>query len=310
VGPNGSLYGTTYGGGLPGCGGAGCGTVYNLRPPVHFCSAISCPWNATVLYRFSAGSDGGNPYAGSVTFDAAGNIYGTTLHGGGSGRCILGCGTVYQLTPNGGSWTEHVIYSFTGDGDGAEPTAGVTLDAAGNLYGTTYANGGNNGEVFRLAHSGSGWTQTVLHAFQDYDDGISPSGGVIFDTAGNLYGTTTTGGSGGGGTAFEISTLGVESVLFNFQGTTGGGPGDNLVMDAAGNLYGTTADDGLFGQGSVFKLTHTQAGWIYTELYAFTGGTDGRNPGCRVLIDAQGNLYGTTPLGGNFGDGVVWKITP
>jgi uncharacterized repeat protein (TIGR03803 family) len=133
---------------------------------------------------------------------------------------------------------------------------------------------------------------------------------LIFDSAGNLYGTTNSGGSAGGGTAFEIPAAGSESVLFNFAGGLEGGAYDNLVMDAAGNLYGTTYDDGAFDHGSVFKLTPTQGGWMRTELYAFTGGIDGRCPYGRVVISAQGNLYGTTEAGGNFGAGVVWEITP
>lgn len=312
VGPNGSLYGTTYGGGNQGCGGAGCGTVFNLRPPTHFCSAISCPWNQTVLYRFNGGADAANPLFSSVTFDSAGNMYGTTQNGGGSGCGGPGCGTVYQLSPNGSSWTEHVLYSFTGGGDGASPNAGLTLDAIGSLYGTTKMGGANsNGTVFKLSHSGSGWTQSVVHEFQGgANDGFWPVGGLIFDSAGNLYGTTNSGGSAGGGTAFEIPAAGSESVLFNFAGGLEGGAYDNLVMDAAGNLYGTTYDDGAFDHGSVFKLTPTQGGWMRTELYAFTGGIDGRCPYGRVVIDAQGNLYGTTEAGGNFGAGVVWEITP
>ncbi len=313
IGANGSLYGTTYAGGNPGCsGGYGCGTVFNLRPPPTICRAVSCSWVETVLYRFNGDSDGANPFFGNVIFDQAGNIYGTTQSGGGVGCGGAGCGTVFELSPVAGGWTEKLLYSFTGTGnDGANPNSGVTFDTAGNLYGTTKQGGlDSNGIVFRLAPAGSDWTESLVYAFQGQNDGFWPVGGLLFDQSGNLYGTTNSGGLNGGGIAFELTTTGVETVLFNFVGDLEGGAYDNLVMDAAGNLYGTTYDDGEHDSGAVFKLSPSAGGWTYTEIYSFTGGSDGRCPYGRVLIDGEGNLYGTAAGGGQYDSGVVWEITP
>jgi uncharacterized repeat protein (TIGR03803 family) len=200
-------------------------------------------------------------------FDQAGNLYGTTAHGGADGY-----GTVYQLTPSGSGWTESVLFSF--DGNGAGPTAGLVFDNVGNLYGTTWGSaGGGYGTVYQLTPSGSGWTESVLFSFggpprqvptagrvfdnlgicEGGNDGCFPYAGLIFDPSGNLYGATTYGpGSGGGGTAFELTPSGGSwtfSVVYSFTGSGGGGPAGNLVMDGAGNLYGTTGGDGAYGYG-------------------------------------------------------------
>jgi uncharacterized repeat protein (TIGR03803 family) len=320
IGRDGKLYGTTGFGGINGpCvayGHTGCGTVYTLQIPITLCHTTYCPWTETPLYKFSGYSDGSNPYGGALVFDQAGNIYGTTFDGGG-GSCPMGCGVVFKLTPaGGGTWSESVLYSFTGGADGASPWAGVTLDAAGNLYGTTYAGGSSgNGTVYELSPSGSGWTQKTLHSFQRQQDGASPYAGVIFDGSGNLYGATQFGGSGGGGTVFELTPSGgswTYAVLYSFVGSGGGhnkGPVANLVMDAAGSLYGTTAGEGAYDFGSVFKLTHGTGGWTYTSLHDFTGGSDGNLPRSNLVFDGSGNLYGTA-YGGADGDGVVFEITP
>jgi uncharacterized repeat protein (TIGR03803 family) len=164
-GPDGSLYGTTQFGGGNGCAGnEGCGTVFRLRPPVGVCKASFCSWKEAVLYRFQGGSDGANPSYGDVVFDQAGNMYGTTRVGGGTGCGGNGCGVVYELMPTGGGhWSESIIYRFTSGQDGAEPVGGVIVDSAGNLYGTSYAGGSfGGGTVFQLTHSGSGWVETTL----------------------------------------------------------------------------------------------------------------------------------------------------
>jgi uncharacterized repeat protein (TIGR03803 family) len=313
VAANGGLYGTTYAGGVPGCSGDhGCGTVFNLRPPPSVCRAVLCSWIKTVLYRFEGGNDGANPLLGDLTFDSSGNLYGTTQNGGGADCDGNGCGTVFELSPVSGGWTEKVLYSFTGAGsDGANPFAGVIFDQSGNLYGTTKLGGiVSNGTVFRLTPEDSGWTESVLYGFQGESDGYWPLGGLIFDQAGNLYGTTTSGGLNTGGTVFELTSLGIETVLSSFSGPILGGPYGNLAMDAAGNLYGIAYDDGAYNNGSVFKLTPSQNGWTFTDLYDFTGGSDGSCPYGGVLIDDAGNLYGTTAAGGEYGYGVVWEITP
>jgi uncharacterized repeat protein (TIGR03803 family) len=158
-----------------------------------------------------------------------------------------------------------------------------------------------------LTRSGSGWTETVLYSFQNGSDGANPAAGLTIDN-GNLYGaTTTTGGSGGGGTVFG-SPNGPSDPIYSFSG--GGGPATSLVADASGNLYGTTVKDGAYGAGNVFKLTPSGGGWTYTDLYDFTGGSDGGNPFGSLALDANGNLYGTAEAGGANGDGVVFEITP
>jgi uncharacterized repeat protein (TIGR03803 family) len=314
IGANGSLYGTTEFGG-PGdyCSGEGCGTIYNLRPPANvLANAEGGDWSETVLYTFTRGSDGALPI-GPVIFDAEGDIYASASNGG-----IGDNGAVVELTPSNGAWTESVLYSFTGGNDGGEPTGGVIFDQAGNIYGTTLYFPGN--QVFQLTPSGNGWTKHTLHEFAGGSDGENPWGGLIFDPSGNLYGTTWEGGSFNDGTVFMLSPSGggwTYSILFSFgpENGTGYGPTSGLVMDRAGNLYGTTYADGAYGYGSVFKLTPSNGGWAYTSLHDFTGGSDGGHPWGKVVFDANGNLYGTTSVGGDtgcsgIGCGVAWEITP
>jgi uncharacterized repeat protein (TIGR03803 family) len=152
-----------------------------------------------------------------------------------------------------------------------------------------------------------------LYAFQGAGDGGTPFGGLVFDSTGNLYGATSTGGSGGGGTVYELASSGGGwsfGVIGSFAGSAYlPGPYDSLTMDAAGNLYGTTYKDGANGAGSVFKLTPSNGGWTLTDLYDFTGGKDGGLPYGGVLVDGNGNLYGTASQGGANGYGVVWEIT-
>ena len=320
IGPDGSLYGTTLEGGVGSCSlsANGCGTVFQLQPPATFCASISCPWNETMLHRFSdTGGDGGLPANGNLVFDAAKNIYGTTYQGG-----TYNYGIVYEMTHANGGWTENVLYNFDGQGSNGwgNPYSGVIFDRDGNLYGTTtLPNQDGDGAAYQLTHSGSGWTGNVLHTFQCSSEGCNPRGGLIFDAAGNLYGGTGGDGPNNGGTVYElVASQGWNfNLLQSFTGPSGGGPIDRLTMDAAGNLYGTTNADGPNMQGCVFKLTPSAGGWIYTDLHDFTGGADGGTPIGGVVLDSRGNLYGTTLLGGNLFDcvfgqgcGVVWEITP
>ena len=210
-------------------------------------------WTEKVLYNFG-GTDGAQPAAGLI-FDAAGNLYGTTAFGGTSDK-----GTVFELTPaGGGTWTEKVLFNFNGTG-GANPQAGLIFDAAGNLYGTTFDGGAYNlGTLFELTPAGGGsWTEKVLHSFGNGTDGSGPWAGLIFDAAGNLYGTTRYGGSYGGGTVFRFSAQS-EALLYSFSGADGKNPIAGLVLDAAGNLYGTTELGGASNQGTVFEITNTPA---------------------------------------------------
>ncbi|HKF50031.1 MAG TPA: choice-of-anchor tandem repeat GloVer-containing protein [Terracidiphilus sp.] len=295
--PSGNLFGTTS------AGGSG-GTVFEVTPT----------GTETVLFPFSGGGSGGAFPAAGVIMDASGNLYGTTEFGGASGF-----GTVFKLTPAG---AETVLYSFAGGGDGGFPSAGLVMDAAGNLYGTT-SNGGNLsgcsasgcGVVFKVTPSG---TESVLYTFSGGGDGGTPFAGLIMDSAGNVYGTTSAGGNltgcaGGCGVVFKVTPAGSESVLYTFTGgSDGANPAAGLLMDASGILYGTTSVAGADGFGTVFKVTSAGA---ETTLHTFTSGADGANPQDALVADASGNLYGTASQGGNlsdchgFGCGAVFKLS-
>src|SRR5258708_8182362 len=165
----------------------------------------------TILYSLGGGSDGQDPAAGLI-FDAAGNLYGTSIEGGGCTRLNAGCGSVFEMSPNGsGGWTEKVLYGCSGGADGLQPEGTLVLDTAGNLYGTTQVGGTCCGVVFKLTHNSDGsWTQSVLYTFAGGSDGSEPVAGLVFDAAGNLYGTTQEGGGGGCGiircgTVFELT---------------------------------------------------------------------------------------------------------
>jgi uncharacterized repeat protein (TIGR03803 family) len=309
-GPQGSLYGTTQYGQAGGCNyGTGCGTVFNLRPQATTCRSTFCSWSESVLYSFTGVSDGAAPALGDVIFDSAGNMYGTTLMGG-----AYSAGTVFELTPSGSGWSESILYSFTGGSDGGYPWAGLTLDSAGNLYGTTVLGGANEGgTVFQLTSSGAGWTENVLYSFEEGNDGGYPYGGLVFDPSGNLYGTTADGGQGGGGTVFKLTPSHPSwtfSLVYSLSGGLYCGSTGNLIMDSAANLYGTTQCDGAYGQGTVFKLTPSGGSWTYTSLHDFGGGGDGANPVGGVTLDSSGNLYSTASSAGTNGQGLVFEITP
>jgi uncharacterized repeat protein (TIGR03803 family) len=294
----GNLYGTTNSGGANVNGGA----VYKLDPA----------GNETVLYSFTIGAaDGSNPIAG-VTLDSAGNLYGTTFQSGNE-SCFeyTGCGVVYKWSPSG---QETVLYTFTGGADGGNPVGGVILDAAGNLYGTT-ADGGTpsgysgNGVVFMLTPAGQ---ETVLYTFTGGADGSTPDAGVVFDSEGNLYGTTYQGGTSGGGVVFKLDPSGNYTVLYNFTGQAdGGNPMAGVILDSAGNLYGTTeyggSAAGQHGHGVVYEVNPSGQ---ETVLHTFAGPPDGSAPYGGVIFDAAGNLYGTTYHGGKQAAGVVFKLTP
>jgi uncharacterized repeat protein (TIGR03803 family) len=287
------------------------------------------------LYAFKGAPDGAAPES-SLIMDAQGNLYGTT-YSGGTGPCDHGCGTVFELSPNSdGGYTEHVLHSFRGSlTDGQQPQAPLIFDAQGNLYGTT-ASGGQgaaaSGTVFKLAPQGDGsWTETVLHSFNGGldggTDGGEPLAGLVFDSDGNLYGTTAGGGTGTGcpasigtgcGTIFQltptISGPWQETILHNFTNDhqDGWSPQSNLIADGLGNFYGTTYYGGSApaGGGTVFRLRKTSAGWQVTILYNFTCGADGCDPYSGVVFDAAGNLYGATVGGGSStGQGVVYKLS-
>ncbi len=294
-----SLVGTTE-------GGAALGTAFKIRPRGNPCHKPDFTWQEKVLLRFGHGQDGGQPTNG-VAFDRSSNFYGTANVGGAYNN-----GAVYEATHSNGYWTETLLYSFTGGDDGGTPVSSVILDDAGNLYGTTSFGGAyGTGVVYELSPSGSGWTETVLYNFQGQSDGEYPVGGLIMDKAGTLYGSTFLGGDNGGGTVYQLSPSGGNWALTTLHSfSTYYGPYNQLTLDAAGNIYGAANGAGANGFGSVFKLTPTPDGWTFTDLYDFTGGSDGGQPYGRVAVDAQGNIFGTAVIGGSSGQGVVFEITP
>ena len=312
-GPDGALYGTTEG--QSGCSG-GCGVVFRLVPPVTPCHAVVCRWTETVIYAFHGGTDGIEPMRSPVTFDAAGNAYGTTYGGGANGH-----GTIWKLTRNGSQWVESILYSFNGSGDGIGPQSGVILDTAGNLYGTAPAGGDLNcffgqgcGTVFELSPSGSGWSETTLYTFEDNGFGFGPWPRLVFDGSGNLYGAAAVQALGYSANILEFQHQGGSwnpSILTTLRGNIG--PASALTIDAQGNLYGTTLEGGTHFEGSVFELSPQNGSWVYTDLHDFHI-DDGWRPVGGVTLAPNGNLYGTAAEGGTGscfrGCGLVWEITP
>ncbi|MFZ0320243.1 MAG: choice-of-anchor tandem repeat GloVer-containing protein [Candidatus Sulfotelmatobacter sp.] len=300
----GNLYGTTNNGGPN-----NVGTVFELSP------TTSGPWKETILYDFQNNEvDGTYPY-GNLIFDSSGSLYGTTAGGGANFN-----GTVYELTPaKAGKWTETILHNFNFT-DGISPNAGVIFDASGNLYGTTLSGGAYGyGTVFEMTPQGSGgWNETVLYNFNGQNStGEGPNATLIFDTAGNLYGTTIYGGYYDSGMVFELTPQAggewTETIVHSFEPSDwdGGNPFGGLIRDAAGNLYGTTNLGGKFNYGTVFKLTPKAGGrWTEELLHIFNdNGNDGYHPYC-TLLDNGGNLYGVTYQGGSQNDGTVFEILP
>jgi uncharacterized repeat protein (TIGR03803 family) len=284
----GNLYGTTaFGGANSG------GVVFVLAPTGEF----------TILYSFNPQSgDGYMPQAGVVR-DSQGNLWGTTSQGG-----AHRFGTVFEVTASG---TEPWFYSFTSGGS----LAGVVLDKQGNLYGATETGGSDGcGQVFKLVPSTS--TLTALYSFIcNSTDGMYPSSGVVFDSQGNLYGTTRQGGAYGLGTVFKVTPSGEETILhsFTFKGRDGFYPYGDVTLDSSGNVYGTTTYGGTIGVGTVFEVTPSGTESV---LHSFRGGADGIYissvgtwNGSGMLMDGNGNLYGTTGSGGASDLGTVFKLT-
>jgi len=267
--------------------------------------AVQSAWaqTLTTLYNFTGGADGGTPYS-TLVLDKAGNLYGTTSAGGASG-----CGTVFEVAPNG---AETTLYSFAGGTDGCNPWAGLVFDKKGNLYGTTQY-GGNTagcggpacGTVYELTPSGGGWTEQVLYSFEGFLDPGIPTGNLILDKKGNLYGTTTSCEDGNAcGSVFELkhSKGGwTEAVLFAFGCGDGCVPWAGLIFDAKGNLYGTTFS-GEGGYGVAFELTPSGGGWTQTILQQ---GLQAFSTYAGLVFDKNGNLYGTTGS-----PGIVFELTP
>lgn len=279
-----------------------------------------------LLYSFNNNGTDGNEPGGALVFDAHGNLYGATTLGG-----SYLAGTVFELAPAaGGGWQEKILHTFNGSlgpppDSGQNPEAGLIIDSAGNLYGTTYYGGSHDlGTAFELTHkTGGGWPETILYSLQSGESGQCPVGGLVLDSTGRLYGTTSDRLCGGQskGVVFELApkTGGgwSKKTLHHFDNTPNDGtfPTAGLVLDKAGNLYGTTTEGGTStncasGCGTVFELSRGAGGvWTETILYNFTSGTDGYYPASGVVIDAAGNLYGTAN-GSTYGDGTVFELSP
>ena len=334
---HGHIFGTTYYGGNGSCTQGqypGCGTVFEL---VHNSTG---GWTESVIYHFQGGSDGAYP-AANVTFDAQGNMYGTTTFGGIAAQCIAsnvptGCGTVFKLSPNGsGGWSEGVIYAFTGGMDGITPGSGVTFAGAGVLFGVTgggglscaqYLKGADCGTVFKLRQTSTGWVKSTPYRFKGGTDGFGPLGNLVVDASGNLYGGTNLGGvttlSFGNGTVFELSPNGSggwnEEILYRFTGLEDGGYPAGVVFDAVGNLYGLTFGGGTSSQdaggGTAFELSPGSSGWTETTLASFQTEVDGELSYGGAALDSSGNVYGTLTHGGAvtypcpYGCGVVFEV--
>jgi uncharacterized repeat protein (TIGR03803 family) len=291
----GNLFGTASSG-----GSSGLGVVFRL----------SLSGQVAVLHEFTGGTDGASPQ-GRLVMDKAGNFYGTTTAGG-----VSNAGTVFKVTRKG---IETVLYSFAGKSDGAKPVAGLAIDSAGNLYGTTTAGGTNgNGTVFKLAVptvSGGEWTEEVLYSFGKGTDGTVPVAGVTFDASGKLYGTTSAGGSHGYGTVFQLTPSGsawTETILHHFAlGSDGGVPYAGLVLGSGGKLYGATTEGGAGGQnggGTIFELTPVSGGgWTFSELYGLSGW--GISGSYRNLLLVNDKIYATTHCDGPDSAGTVYELT-
>jgi uncharacterized repeat protein (TIGR03803 family) len=304
----GKLYGTTRNGGT-----SGCGAVFELQPNGNSI------WSESLLYSFaSTGADGCNPKSG-LTFDGAGNLYGTTFFG------ALGCGMVFQLAPaSGGQWIEKILYNFASGYYVGNPYGGLIFQG-GSLFGTSgYGGPSHLGNVFKLSQSARGsWAESTIYWFPE-GDGTAPQAGLVADSTGNFYGTTAMGGRYQQGAVFKLSPSSdgewTESLIYSLKGAPdGASPYGGLTFDNAGNLYGTTSGGGTgsLALGTVFELTPSTSGeWTETVLYSFTGGADGQYPFVGVVL-SHGSLLGTTSGGGNSsgcypanGCGVVFELTP
>jgi uncharacterized repeat protein (TIGR03803 family) len=268
-----------------------------------------------MLHSFGAGEDGGGLWT-SVTLDKEGDLYGATSGGG-----AYGDGIVFRLTPHAdGRWTEEILHDFpSSPDDGSDPNGGLIQDALGNWYGTTKSGGTDHtaGTVFELSHGSGVWTESTLYSFGTQSgDGGSPTAGLVMDGNGNLYGTTPKGSPWS--TAFKLTPGSggcSETVLYRFCVSmpvckNGTAPYAGVVMDKAGNLYGTTTAGGTYECGVIYKLApEPKGGWKYTVLHIFAA-DQGCLPEGNLVLDKKGNLYGGTALGGAYGPGVVFELTP
>jgi uncharacterized repeat protein (TIGR03803 family) len=309
----GNFYATTRGGGT-----YGVGTVMELSPP----AVKGGAWTLTTLYNFVPYGSGGYVPISDLVRDQAGAFYGTTYMGG---DAVCNCGVVYKLVPptvQGGAWTQSQLYAFTGRSDGRLPVpAALALTTKGTLYGVTSRGGAwDSGVLFQLTtKNGISYTESVLYSFGDLSDASTPSGPILMDSAGSLYGVTSLGGAFGQGTLYKFvpaanGQLATESILYSFGAstTTGSYPNGNLVFDVGGDIYGVTNGGGANGDGVVYMLAPAKTSWTESILFAFDT-NDGTNPiGGLTWNHKTNQLYGTTSSGNMHpaGDGTVFKLSP
>jgi uncharacterized repeat protein (TIGR03803 family) len=295
----GALYGTTESGGIHNRGAA-------------FALAESGgSWTEQVLHNFSRlHHDGYRPVSDLIRDKTTGSLYGTTVSGG-SGEC----GTVFELSQSGGVWSETRLYNFTGYGDGCFPVTGVHQDSTGALYGVTY--GGiedDNGTIFELTQSAGIWTEATLYSFGGGDDGQWPID-LAVDSTGTLYVTTANGGANNLGTVVELTPshgTWTENVIHVFGGGDGEYPTGVHLDKSTGALYVTSSGGGAYTYyGTLIELSQSHGNWNESVLHSFGGGTDGRYPEARVIVDNKtGTFYGTTSGGGVHNQGTVYKVIP
>jgi uncharacterized repeat protein (TIGR03803 family) len=323
IGPDGAYYGTTYDGGVN-----GAGVAYKLTASRRF----------SKLHDFGSGYDGAFPETGVIR-DASGNLYGTTFEGGDFPCFGPGCGTVFELVPSASGYTESVLHNFKGYGhnDGSFPEAGLTMDASGNLYGTTYEGGNGQcyvatsgadgcGTVFKLTKTASGYTYSEIYGFDNGADGAYPVGGVAIDSSGNIFGTTADGGHDCGqlgcGTVFKLAPSGpnyTKTTIYQFNGKDnddGAHPESSVILDSAGNVYGTTYAGGsncgsdCSTEYKLIPCTSVTCSNPYTEAWLYTFGASSGSCGypdadpSAPIEDADGNLYGTLK---DYGSGAVFE---
>ncbi len=317
LGPQGILYGGA-GGGIQNCGSDGttdCGLVYSLRPSPTTCRAAPCSWSENVLYRFSGNTDA---WGGIVsTSDSAGNLYGISEYGG-----AFGHGTVYELTSSHGSWTEKILYSFTGGSDGNEPDS-LVMGHDGNLYGLTWGGGDNScsppygcGVVFQLTATGGVWTESVIHTFSGDGDIVGPSG-LIQDSSGNLYGNNEHNSCINGycdyyGMIFELSRAnGGWDFAVLYDAAWGHYEYDTFnaqTIDAAGNFFGTGGSAYPYGSlGYIFELADDRPNYLVS--FYLDDDVHSIDVFYNLTLDANDNIYGTTARCGQYNKGTIWKLS-
>jgi uncharacterized repeat protein (TIGR03803 family) len=289
LGKDGNLYGAASSGGA-----GGQGTLFRIAPDGTFAT----------LYSFTGGTDGASPLSAPIV-DKSGNLYGVTAYGG-DGSC--NCGIVYKLSRKG---KETVMHAFTGQPDGFDPFAPLTMDKAGNLYGTTLDGGTFYGTVFEIAAGGG---ESILYSFGGDSDGQSPYPGVTPEKHGNLLGSTSFGGTHGFGTVFQLVPGGTKTVLYNFAGSSDpASPTSTPLQDSKGNIYGLAKfGGGSCNCGAVYELSRKGQERL---IHSFAGGSDGFSPSYGLTRDTNGNLYGATTEGGTtncdgYGCGTVFEVAP